>query len=281
VETTIELSVKRSALDVDPTRMQSRLEAFFRALAKADLSALCLDFDGTLAPFRVDPMSVRPWAGVTDLLDKIQENGRTHLAIVSGRPANEVAERLSTKRMPEIWGLHGAERRYPDGTIEQQKLEAEQLEALADARSKILDAHPDFRLEEKHNSVGVHWRGLPASGGVGASIADAKERIFALLEPFGLQPGLHLLHFDGGLELRAGRNKGDALELVMDELPMKTPVAYLGDDATDEDAFRALGKRGLSILVRRQWRPSQAQVWLRPPVQLRRFLRDWLAAPAS
>jgi trehalose 6-phosphate phosphatase len=281
VETTIELSVRRSALDVDPTRMLAQLETLFKAVAKANISALCLDFDGTLAPFRVDPKCVHPWSGVVDLLNSIQENGRTHLAIISGRPAKDVVAQLGMKRPPQIWGLHGAERRYPDGSIEQQELTAEQLEALADARAKILGAHPDFRLEEKHNSVGVHWRGVHAPGGVAASLEAAKEKMYVLLEPFGHRSGLRLLRFDGGLELRAGRDKGDAIELVLDELPKATPIAYLGDDATDEDAFRALGKRGLGVLVRRQWRPTEAKVWLRPPVQLRRFLRDWLAASVN
>jgi trehalose 6-phosphate phosphatase len=286
VETTIELSVRRSALDVDPTRMQARLEALFKAVAKADVSALCLDFDGTLAPFRVDPMSVRPWSGVADILDAIQENGRTRLALISGRPAKEVAVRLGMKRTPEIWGLHGAERRYPDGTMELEELGPEQLEALSNARSKILDAiqgeHTDFRLEEKHNSVGVHWRGVHSPDGMAASLGAAKDKMAGLLEPFRLRSGLQLLRFDGGLEIRAGRNKGDALDLLMEELPPETPVAYLGDDVTDEDAFRVLNKdsskRSLAILVRRHWRPSDAPVWLRPPVQLRRFLRDWLVA---
>jgi trehalose-phosphatase len=186
------------------------------------------------------------------------------------------------KRTPEIWGLHGAERRYPDGTIEQQELRPQQAEALAEARAKILasipSSHPDFRLEEKHNSVGVHWRGVHAPDGVAAALEAAKDKITAMLEPYGSHAGLQLLRFDGGLELRAGRNKGDAVGLIVDEIPKTAPVAYLGDDVTDEDAFRALEKRGLAILVRRHWRPTEAPVWLRPPVQLRRFLRDWLAA---
>ena len=258
--------------------MQARLETLFKAVAKADVSSLSLDFDGTLAPFRVDPMSVRPWSGVIALLETIQESGHTRLALISGRPAKDVAARLGMKRTPEIWGLHGAERLHPDGTIEQQKLEPQQLEALAAARSAILNAHPDFRLEEKHNSIGVHWRGVPAPDGVAAALDAAKAKMTELLEPFGLQAGLQLLRFDGGLELRAGRNKGDALELILDELPKGTPVAYLGDDVTDEDAFRSVSKRGLGVLVRRHWRPTEAPVWLRPPVQLRRFLRDWVAA---
>ena len=82
--------------------------------------------------------------------------------------------------------------------------------------------------------------------------------------------------FDGGVELRAGRNKGDAVRLILQSTAANAPVAYLGDDETDEDAFQALEGRGLGILVRSQLRRSAARVWLRPPGELRRFLAAWL-----
>jgi trehalose-6-phosphatase len=55
-------------------------------------------------------------------------------------------------------------------------------------------------------------------------------------------------------------------------------VAYLGDDRTDEDAFKALAGRGLAVLVREELRPTAAAVWLRPPVELLDFLQRWMTA---
>jgi trehalose-6-phosphatase len=55
-------------------------------------------------------------------------------------------------------------------------------------------------------------------------------------------------------------------------------VAYLGDDLTDEDAFAAVGDRGLSFLVRGEARASNARYWLRPPEELLEFLDGWLAS---
>jgi trehalose 6-phosphate phosphatase len=57
-----------------------------------------------------------------------------------------------------------------------------------------------------------------------------------------------------------------------------TPAAYLGDDATDERAFRAISGRGLSVLVRPSWRQTAAELWLRPPEELLDFLNRWLEA---
>jgi trehalose 6-phosphate phosphatase len=249
------------------------LEAFFQSVAATDESALLLDFDGTLAPFRVDPFKVRPWAGVAELLDEIQQTRRTRLAIVTGRPALDVASQLNMRNTPEIWGLHGAERLYPDGRFEQEELVDDEQALLADARSTVCEAHLGVRVEEKRNAVVVHWRGKSPR-----SIQAVRLRALTLLDRYADQAGLKLLQFDGGLELRAGRNKGDAVRTILAEIPSLAPVVYLGDDATDEDAFEALAGRGLAVLVRREWRPGAAAIWLRPPAQLREFLNAWLHA---
>ena len=55
-------------------------------------------------------------------------------------------------------------------------------------------------------------------------------------------------------------------------------MAYLGNDATDEDAFGALTHWGLNILVREDYRPTLADAWIRPPEALLDFLHGWIAA---
>jgi trehalose-6-phosphatase len=63
---------------------------------------------------------------------------------------------------------------------------------------------------------------------------------------------------------------------VISQEPGDVPIAYLGDDLTDEDAFVALGYRGYSILVRGEVRASSARFWLRPPEELLGFLDGWI-----
>ena len=266
------------AIQLDPAAVRSSnsLESFFRLLAVANQSALLLDFDGTLAPMRVDPSKVRPWAGVVSLLNQIQASGRTRLAIITGRTAKEVESQLGMRETPEIWGLHGAERLCPDGSCVRDELPASDQALLEAARSRVHSALPDVRVEEKRNGVVVHWRGKPAR-----FIQSAQSRALNALLPFTNTNGFKILQFDGGIELRIGSDKGDAVRMILDEIPSAAPVAYLGDDATDEDAFQALAGRGLTILVRRNWRPSAAQVWLRPPAELREFLTTWLRESQS
>jgi trehalose-phosphatase len=88
---------------------------------------------------------------------------------------------------------------------------------------------------------------------------------------------LKLLSFESGVELRVARpDKGDAVASIIGESLPQTEIAYLGDDLTDEDSFRALNGRGLTVLVRPEYRQTAAQVWLKPPHELVGFLEQWL-----
>ncbi|WP_263358879.1 trehalose-phosphatase [Acidicapsa ligni] len=254
-------------------RDEARLDDFFSTLAKARESALLLDFDGTLAPFRIDRFQARPWAGVTELLEKIQKEGRTRLALVTGRPASEAASLLGMKQPIEVWGLHGAERLYADGHVEQEVLAESEIYVLREAKKAVYEADLGLLIEDKWNAVVVHWRGIAPQ-----SVPAIREHVVSLLRPYATDERIQMLQFDGGVELRTGRDKGGAVLQVLAGLSESAPVAYLGDDTTDEYAFRALAGRGLGVLVRKIARPTAAQVWLKPPGQLRKFLKSWLTA---
>jgi len=107
-----------------------KLEEFFRGFAHGANPLLLLDYDGTLAPFRVDRFTARPWAGVRELLQRIQQRGKTRMVVITGRPAAEIAPMLGLDPPLEVWGLHGAERLYPDGRRELE-------EAPAATRAKL------------------------------------------------------------------------------------------------------------------------------------------------
>ena len=64
-----------------------KLEQFFAAVSGAPHPILLLDYDGTLASFRVDRFQARPFVGVRELLARIQSQSRTRMAVVTGRPA--------------------------------------------------------------------------------------------------------------------------------------------------------------------------------------------------
>jgi len=258
---------------------EEKLEAFFGRFAGEASPLLLLDYDGTLAPFRVNRFTARPWAGVRALMARIQRQGWTRMAVITGRPAHEVAPLLGMEPPLEVWGLHGAERLYPDGRRELEQAPAATEEKLEELREQLKRDSLGGLFEDKANAVVMHWRGASARK---ARLIEQRTR--ALFEPLARMDGFGLLEFEAGLELRVGRDKGGAVEAILVEYGGGGPVAFLGDDLTDEAAFRAvnqLGSRGLSVLVRRERRETDAQVWLRPPEELKEFLESWAKAAGA
>ena len=253
-----------------------RLNDFFDSFVAGVTPLLLLDYDGTLAPFRVDRFQARPWAGVQELLTRIERQGRTRIVVITGRPAQEVIPLLGIDPPLEVWGLHGAERLFPDGHRELEESPAASREKLEMLRTILKRNGFGGLFEDKANGVVMHWRGVSPH-----KEKLIQQKVRALFEPLAGTDGLTLLEFEAGLELRVGRDKGGAVEAILREADPDAQVAYLGDDWTDEAAFRAvnkIGARGLSVLMRSQWHDTAAGVWLRPPVELKAFLRNWLQA---
>lgn len=248
----------------------SRLDGFFEILAGSRERALLVDYDGTLAPFRQEPQQAFPYPGIMELLDSIRSTAGTRLVMVTGRTAAKVLPLLGLNPPPEIFGIHGLERLLPDGSRRVHALEPEAVLALAEAGSELARAGIDSLLEHKLGALAVHWRGL---GERAQAQTEATAR--KVLQRYARQ-GLVVAPFDHGLELRLSRpNKGDVVQTILEEVP-GAAVAYLGDDATDEDAFRAIHGRGLGVLVAKMRRKTAATEWLQPPEGLTQFLHRWL-----
>jgi trehalose 6-phosphate phosphatase len=254
---------------------KKKIDRFFGAFPAAGKPLLMLDYDGTLAPFRVDRFKARPWAGVPELLSRLQSQGRTRVVLITGRPAGEIAPLLGIKPAPEVWGLHGAERLYPNGRRKLAKSPRASQSKLDELRSQLHRDPFGGLFEKKENAAVMHWRGVPRQR---AKLIEKQTR--ELFEPLARMYGLTLLEFEAGLELRVGPGKGDAVRALLNESTngRQRPAAYLGDDISDEAAFRAIKGHGLSVLVRRERRETAADLWLRPPDEMRKFLTRWLQA---
>jgi trehalose 6-phosphate phosphatase len=253
-----------------------KLEEFFYSFASGARPILLLDYDGTLAGFRIDRFTAKPWAGVTKLIREIQREGSTRIAVITGRPAAEISTMLALEDPVEVWGLHGAERLRPNGRRELEDAPTLARKRLDEVREKLRQDAFGGLFEDKPNAAVMHWRGHSAHR---ARLIERKTR--ALFEPLAELDGLALLEFEAGVELRVGRDKGGAVEVILGEAGPGRPVSYLGDDLTDESAFRAVNDADaphLSVLMRRHQRSTAADIWLKPPEELRDFFGMWLAA---
>jgi trehalose 6-phosphate phosphatase len=247
------------------------LTAFLQQIAAAPESVLLLDYDGTLAPFQVDRSRAYPYHGVVSLLDSIVRGGKSRTIIISGRPIVELRTLLTPINDLEMWGSHGLERQLSGGTYSRVEVSEEDAAALSEAEKWVVAAGLISHAEIKLGGIAIHWRGLPP--------AEAK-RVQTLTQdgwtPLAERSGLKLLQFEAGLELRVSHpDKGDAVRSILANLDTEVPIAYLGDDLTDEDAFQVLRGRGLPILVRADYRETIARAWLRPPNELIAFLERW------
>ena len=251
--------------------------SFYHRVAAAPLRVLMLDYDGTLAPFHVERDLAVPYPGVWERVQALVTGGRSRVVVVTGRALGEVDALLGVEPPPEVWASHGWEHRASDSEVRRFPLPKAAARGLDLARGSMREQGLEEASESKPGSIGLHWRGEPAE------IAVARERAARKAwSPIAEGHGLELRPFDGGIELRApGRDKGAAVRDVLSGAPPGTVAAYLGDDLTDEDAFRALPEGALGVLVREELRPTDAGAWVRPPEGLLDFLDRWLAAEAG
>jgi len=247
------------------------LQRFLESVSTASHPVLLLDYDGTLAPFCEKRDRATPYPGLRELLSAVINQNRTRVVIISGRSIDDLLPLLAMNPPPELWGSHGLERLLPDGTRTSQELPENTKSGLHEiirwaAREKL-----DRVVELKPSGAAFHWRGL--------SDTDAQSLKLRIEERWATpaaQFGMELHEFDGGLEIRiAGITKAVAVRVIITETDANQPVAFLGDDFTDEDAFRALSGRGLSVLVRPECRETAADIWITPPDELVQFLGHW------
>lgn len=228
---------------------------------------LISDYDGTLAPFRKEREKAVPGAQTQDLLGAICDAGG-EVILVSGRCAEEVRQLVS---LPvEIWGCHGMERLGPDGLLERAEVSPEALSKMNEF-SWLFGDFPNRSVEVKYSGIALHWR-------ENRETADRYAEFSRDITNAATEAGLRILPFDGGIEfMMPDFSKGNALRRICSEHPYSSPICYMGDDMTDEDAFVAVREReaGVAILVFSKLRESHANVSIHNS-EVNTFLEFWL-----
>ena len=237
--------------------------------------AIFLDYDGTLTPI-VDRPELAVLSGPTrDVVQKLAVCAT--VVILSGRDLDDVQQRVGIDGIIYA-GSHGFDIIGPGGL--RKKVATEFLPILDAAEQEIrtkLDRIPGALVERKSFSIAAHYRLADQTG------VDAVE--CAVNEVAGRHGELRMVSGKKLYELQPDIDwdKGRAMLWLIETLELEQPdmlLFYIGDDRTDEDAFRALGKRGTSIIVTQQPRPTAAQYALKNPAEVERFL-DELASFAS
>jgi trehalose 6-phosphate phosphatase len=126
-----------------------------------------------------------------------------------------------------------------------------------------------FILEDKQQALALHYR--LADPREAAQIISRMQTLLRRYQRNGV--ALELLHGKKVAEIRpVGVNKGKAVVALLQQTGRSVFPIYVGDDTTDEDAFRALANRGLSILVSNVARPTSARYYVEDPRRVCEFL---------
>jgi trehalose-phosphatase len=237
-----------------------------------------LDFDGTLADFQIDPASVTLPPPRLKLLQTLAARADMSGGIISGRRIADVRERAFGGSSLFYAGLHGLEiegpgLRYVHPAL---ALAAPTIGVLADEVRAATKELPGVFIEDKGYSVVLHVRGASKADRQHAAI-----RFETLSAPFLAGGVVRLQRGDNVFELLPNIDwtKGDAVKAIARHVEAQTkqptwPV-YIGDDATDEDAFEAIGDSGLTIGVTA--RTSGAAFSLPDTSAVEQFLRAAVA----
>jgi trehalose-phosphatase len=236
-----------------------------------------LDYDGTLTPIVEDhtkaDLGENMRAAVADLA------GVVTVGIVSGRDLDDLRNRV---RLDGVFlaGSHGFDIAGPKGwheTLQKGKGFLADLDDAEKALCELLEPIEGAAVERKKFSIAVHYRRV-RDGDVG-KVEEAVDQVH------GEHPRLRTGHGKKVLRLQPAIewDKGRAVEWLLERLELDredvVPI-YVGDDVTDEDAFRRLAGRGICIAVRDDARRTAADLALADPDDVRRFL-GWLRDAAA
>lgn len=228
------------------------------------------DFDGTLAPIGPEPDKVALQQTTSQQLKKLAE--QYSVAIVSGRDRDDIASRIAIEELYYA-GSHGFDISGPGGT--------KHLHPKADdLMPKISEAADNFRehlsgmegvwVEHKKFAVAIHFR---------QADADTSDRVKEIVSE--KMKDEKSLMWDKGksiIEIKpdVDWHKGKAVLWIMEHLGLNEdncfPI-YLGDDTTDEDAFKALRETGIGVLVDSNDQPTYAHYILHNQQEVSEFIK--------
>ena len=206
------------------------------------LYAFFFDVDGTLAAIQSRPDAVFIPEQVVDQLQQLSALSQGALALVSGRPIEQLDALAAPWRGPAA-GVHGAERRDADGKMQRISLPVEVEQELRTELQNAMALWPGTQLEIKGMAFALHYRQAMQHEQDVMRLAEQSVKRFPGL---ALQPGKCVLEIKP-----LGIDKGAAIRDFMQQAPFagRIPV-FIGDDLTDEKGFLAVNAmQGISIKV--------------------------------
>ena len=224
------------------------LKNIFKELENVQKIFLFLDYDGTLVPIRKLPALAVISPETRKLLRQLSEQKKITLVISTGRAHADINRLLGLKNLT-IVSNHGFQIHYKGKTWVHPKVNkilpllnelSRKLNVLGKSINSVL-------VENKKYTVTVHYRNVPVD-----QINVVKNLVASMSEKYF--PFVKITYGKKVLEIRPNIvwNKGLAVQKVLRTFhaqKKKYSAVYMGDDTTDEDAFKVLGRNSLTVKV--------------------------------
>lgn len=233
--------------------------------------ALFLDYDGTLTPIVSRPEEARLSGAMRTLLRELA--GYCTVGIMTGRDRADIESRVGLDELIYA-GSHGYDIAGPSGLRLEHEGGRRCLPELDDSERELLaqvGLVSGAQVERKRFAIAVHYRNVADS-----EVARVEEIVDTVLSRHTL------LRKSGGKKVfellpDIDWDKGRAVQWLLEALSLDeghiVPI-YVGDDLTDEDAFRVLAGRGIGVRVGLPAHPTRATYFLPDSGDVQRFLEE-------
>lgn len=257
-----------------------RIDEWRSARRRAGRLLVALDFDGTLAPIVPSPDEAALPEAARAALVSLARRADTDLAVISGRGLEDLRRRVG---IPEIYyaGNHGLEIEGPGvQEVHRRAAEARPRIAACDARLRtLLRGEVGVLIEDKGLTLSIHYRQAQDPGAVDR-VRDAIRGCAELLDGLRLTEGKKVFELRPDVDWDKGRATNFLLQILDAAAALAIPSIFIGDDRTDEDAFRAIRDRGDGIVVADDPdHDTAARAYLRSPAEVAALLESLAAAP--
>ncbi|MFW6022876.1 MAG: trehalose-phosphatase [Halanaerobiaceae bacterium] len=217
---------------------------------------LFLDYDGTLALFKDNPAEAVPFPGIKNILKKLIDKKDIYISIISGRDLNSLNSLINLEGI-NYAGTHGLEIKMQDRFREENninnteingKIDYKILENIKNYFDRLIPENDYLKYEDKGIAVAFHY---PDSYKIDKIIQELRNKID--------NKNMEIIKGRNVIEVRpSGWNKGHAVNFIKKYIIENTRnknnndyiSVYIGDDTTDEDAFKALD--GINIYVKNE-----------------------------
>jgi len=224
-----------------------RLREISNKIRNTDYILLCLDYDGTLVPICKNPSLAKLSSETKELLTDLSQNPCISMDIISGRSLNEIKKLIGVENILYA-GNHGFEISYKENCWVHPEAERTKpiLKNVVKELKAQLNTIDGVLIEDKGLTLSIHYRNV-----VGKSAKDIKKIIQDIVNPY--RETLRITSGKKVYEVRPKINwdKGKAIIKMQQMLNLKEEIlkVYIGDDKTDEDAFKILREDDISIVV--------------------------------